>query len=342
MMAKQSGSQNGKHKRSKPLSSEEEAHFSARVSSLTTRIWTLALDLEWRERVRRLLLPHFVSDEREHLEIQTALVQKRLKVKAFVPLIKWADADFTLLAEVMRELHDDCGTYLRSLYDDLVQARNVFITRNVGLVFTVARRYSIIAKQSLTLEDLVQEGMLGLYKAISRYDSLRGFKFSTFATWWIRHAVLRAVQNKDRVVRIPVHQLEKHKCREADGVKLTTPVSIDASMDREDDKLSLYNVLVAPIEAPDDVLYAGEMNARMERVMNEVLTDKERGIIHRRYGLGDFRSVGPRTLEQVGEDYGLTRERIRQIEVKALLAMRQRMSQQELVARARPFVPPSL
>ena len=338
-MAKKNGSGNGKFKRAKPLSSEEAARLSARVSALTIRLWSIALDPEFRERTRRCLLPHFMANERRHRLLLTRLPKRRLEVKLLIPLLKLVDSDFTLLAEVMRELYDDCGTFMRELYAELVQVRNVFITRNLGLVYTVARRYLCAVKQSLTLEDLVQEGMLGMYKAITRFDPSLGYKFSTFATWWIRHAVLRAAQNKDRMVRVPVHFLDKHK-KPYDGVKLIgMPISIDACMDGEDgEPLGLHGILVAPIEAPD---HAIEMNARLEQAM-EALTEKERGIVSRRYGLGAFKATGPKTLDQVGKDYGLTRERIRQIEVKALLLMRRHLSQQELVARARLSVPSSL
>lgn len=341
-MTKKNGSGNGKFKRTKPLSSEEAAHLSARVSALTIRLWSIALDPEFRERTRRCLLPHFMTSEREHQLLSTRLSKRRLEVRLLIPLLKLVDSDFTLLAEVMRELYNDCGTFMRELYAELVQVRNVFITRNLGLVYTVARRYLCAVRQSLTLEDLVQEGMLGMYKAITRFDPSLGYKFSTFATWWIRHAVLRAVQNKDRTVRVPVHLLDKRK-KPYDGVKLIgMPISIDACADGEDgESLSLYGILVAPIEAPDDTLQAIEMNARLEQAM-EVLTEKERGIIVRRYGLGAFKATGPKTLEQVGENYGLTRERIRQIEVKALLVMRRHLSHQELVACARSFTPSSL
>jgi RNA polymerase sigma factor (sigma-70 family) len=113
-------------------------------------------------------------------------------------------------------------------------------------------------------------------------------------------------------------------------------------MDSEDgESLGLHGILVASIEAPDDTLQAIEMNARLEQAM-EVLTEKERGIVARRYGLGAFKATGPKTLEQVGNDYGLTRERIRQIEVKALLLMRRHLSYRELTTCARLSVPSSL
>jgi RNA polymerase nonessential primary-like sigma factor len=197
---------------------------------------------------------------------------------------------------------------------------------------------------SIPLEDLVQEGILGLFRAIDKYDPERGFRFSTYATWWINQSISRAIQNTGRTVRVPSHmfgrlrKLKRKRRRLAnrlqrfpDEVELARELGWDISdvclllhverdtksLDQSSDDSGKNGFgwrLRSPIKSPDATAEQMELQRIISKVL-KTLDERSRHILILRYGLNGRR---PRTLEQVGEKYGVTRERIRQIEKRAL------------------------
>lgn len=227
------------------------------------------------------------------------------------------------------------------------EAINEMVNHNLRLVIPVARKY--IGNAGMTFMDLVQEGNIGLMKAAAKYDFSKGYKFSTYATWWIRQTIGRAVQEQSRTIRIPVHmvetaakmnkairkltqELEREPSVEeiaaemgisADKIKFLfeanrDPLSLDNRVNDEDDATVGDLVADHSVEMPGASIIKEE---NKETVMNilATLSDREKEVMVMRFGLEDDT---PKTLEEIGTHFGVTRERIRQIETKALRKLR--------------------
>ncbi len=261
------------------------------------------------------------------------LLNRYLKSMGQIPLLKAEDE-----VEVARRI-DDGGP-------DAEMAKTALISANLRLVVSICKQYTY---RGLPLADLIQEGNLGLMKAVEKFDHTKGFKFSTYASWWIRQAVIRAIESQIRTIRVPIYKLEivnrinqvqkllfqrlgreptlveiaHHLEIDVDQIesllKITRePMSLDQQVNDDSDSTIADFIENPHSEDPCEAMETASLREQIEDVLSS-LTPREEKVIRMRFGIGEPTHY---SLEEIGVRFALTRERIRQIEIKALRKLR--------------------
>jgi len=250
------------------------------------------------------------------------------------------------LLDTEEDLTAERRSDLRAVVRDGRVAKNHLMEANLRLVVSLAKRYT---GRGMPLLDLIQEGNLGLIRAVEKFDYTKGFKFSTYATWWIRQAITRGMADQSRTIRLPVHLVEQvnklarikrdlHQKlgREATDEELASESGLPVEkvvdlLDQSKDPVSLDMPVGAEEDAPlgdfiedaesadaENAVISGFLQDDLRRVLS-TLEERERAVIRMRYGLEDGQ---PRTLDQIGKAFGLSRERVRQIEREVMSKLR--------------------
>ncbi len=327
-----------------------KARSAAGKSSKTA----LKIESEMRQKINDLRLKEETiiafADEVERLlskvvELETSLKQQKAEKKKKTTYEKKEIEHLTeTFGMSMPEIKEKL-LQIESLENELMDSKRQLIESNLRLVISIAKRYM---GKGLSLPDLIQEGNIGLMRAVDKFEYQRGYKFSTYATWWIRQAITRALADQSRTIRIPVHMVETinritRVSRElvqefgkepqpeeiasrlkmpADKVKsilkvAKEPISLETPVGEEEDSHLRDFIEDKGAPSPLDDVILEDLKKQISKII-ESLNIKEQIIIKKRFGIGD----DPHTLEEVGKEFSVTRERIRQIEVKALRKLR--------------------
>lgn len=322
------------------LRAEEEIELARKIADLLKleRIredFRLYSDAEWGKQV-------FLFERIEKIIAEKSEKEPKLSdIKAYL-------AKTELMAPMVEEWLAKSKEYLsafkRRLYHGR-RAKEKMVQSNLRLVVSIAKKYM---NRGLSFQDLIQEGSLGLIRAAEKFDHEKGYKFSTYATWWIRQAITRAIADQSRTIRLPVHlyetisrikkttkilsqEMRRKPTEEEIATKMEMtieklrfiaksaqlPISLETPIGKEEDS-RLGDFIEADGETPEDEVSKNLLREDLENVL-DTLSPRERDVLRLRYGLDDGRM---KTLEEIGQIFNVTRERIRQIEAKALRKLR--------------------
>lgn len=290
-----------------------------------------------------------LDEENKKIKTETWLNQEEVSKTLDATQLYLSEIGYSPLLTAEEEVH-----FARRALKGCEASRKRMIVSNLRLVVKIARRYN---NRGLALLDLIEEGNLGLIRAVEKFDPERGFRFSTYATWWIRQTIERAIMNQTRTIRLPIHvvkelnvylraarelaqELDHEPTAEDIALHLDKPIdevskmlrlnerisSVDTPIGGENDK-ALLDILADDNESsPEDELQDSNIKQNIVSWLQE-LNVKQREVLARRFGLMGYE---PSTLEDVGAEIGLTRERVRQIQVEGLRRLKDMLSSQGL------------
>ncbi len=322
------------------LRAEEEIELARKIADLLKleRIredFRLYTDAEWGKQVFLFERSEKIIAEKSEKEPKLSDIKAYLgKTELMAPLVE----------EWLAKSKEYLSAFKRRLYHGR-RAKEKMVQSNLRLVVSIAKKYM---NRGLSFQDLIQEGSLGLIRAAEKFDHEKGYKFSTYATWWIRQAITRAIADQSRTIRLPVHlyetisrikkttkilsqEMRRKPTEEEIATKMEMtieklrfiaksaqlPISLETPIGKEEDS-RLGDFIEADGETPEDEVSKNLLREDLENVL-DTLSPRERDVLRLRYGLDDGRM---KTLEEIGQIFNVTRERIRQIEAKALRKLR--------------------